>query len=171
MCAADAISAAPRLRRDSVRWGMVTAAQCEVGHGHGCGQRAHPRRRRSWRRPRCLRLPSYFFCTCKWQVEASYPLAHTFQIRLRRRAMADPSTAVARLQVKGMICDFAGSGLRASRPHRFRLLLHGRRSSCPAGGDKGQRWLQVQVRLSKPTIKVTSHTCVRAVGSAQACLG
>jgi hypothetical protein len=35
VCAADAISAAPRLRRDRVRWGMATAAGSAPERGDG----------------------------------------------------------------------------------------------------------------------------------------
>ena len=51
------------------------------------------------------------------------------------------------------------------------MLLDGRRSSCPRRGDKGQCWLQVYARLSKPAVRMMSHTCVGAAVSALACVG
>ena len=51
------------------------------------------------------------------------------------------------------------------------MLLDGRRSSCPRRGDKGQCWLQVYARLSKPAVNMMSHTCVGAAVSALAFVG
>ena len=47
------------------------------------------------------------------------PFRHTFSDLRRPRAMADPSTAAARLQVLGMSCDLTGS-LPATRLHSDR---------------------------------------------------
>ena len=47
------------------------------------------------------------------------PFAYTFYRLLRRRPMADPSIATARLQVIGMTCDFAGP-MPATRLHSDR---------------------------------------------------
>ena len=47
------------------------------------------------------------------------PFRHRFYSLLRRRPMADPSIATARLQVIGMTCDFAGP-MPATRLHSDR---------------------------------------------------